>query len=167
MRTTRTTNLSNRLCSIARCVNQWSACQHRTFTTSSDQVTQTISAVQSPVETFTSSTTKSAPVSIVLKFPEVHEVEFGHLKMVHWMKKVGDTFSEGDSLAEIDSDIATIEYKAQTDGVLALIVAHPGHKLHPNSVLAVACENLDQINAAIAEYEQAEGPLDQDSKQNQ
>ncbi|MDN5880131.1 MAG: dihydrolipoamide acetyltransferase, partial [Micrococcaceae bacterium] len=43
-----------------------------------------------------------------------------------WVKKVGDAVSEGDVLAEIDTDKATMDLEAFDDGVLEKILVEEG-----------------------------------------
>lgn len=54
-----------------------------------------------------------------------------------WHKKVGDSVKEGDLLAEIETDKATMEFESFFDGVLLHIGVEKGKSAPINSVLAV------------------------------
>ena len=45
-------------------------------------------------------------------------------QIVEWKVKEGDTVSEGDTLAEIESDKATLDLECFTNGVVALSLIH-------------------------------------------
>jgi pyruvate dehydrogenase E2 component (dihydrolipoamide acetyltransferase) len=46
--------------------------------------------------------------------------------IVRWLKDVGETFTRGEPLAEIETDKATVVYEAESDGVLAGILVAEG-----------------------------------------
>ncbi|MBJ2176332.1 pyruvate dehydrogenase complex dihydrolipoamide acetyltransferase [Aureibaculum sp. A20] len=54
-----------------------------------------------------------------------------------WLKKVGDKVQEGDILAEIETDKATMEFECFYDGTLLYIGVHEGETALVDSVLAV------------------------------
>ncbi|WFD33566.1 dihydrolipoyllysine-residue acetyltransferase [Malassezia cuniculi] len=73
-----------------------------------------------------------------------------------WKKNVGDSFSAGDVLLEIETDKATMEVEAQNDGVLAKIIRGPGSKNVPvNSTIAIMAEEGDDLSGADALAESA------------
>lgn len=73
----------------------------------------------------------------------------GRCKLQRWCVSEGASFARGDVLAEIDSDLAVIEYKAQTGGVLALHRAKVGDKIVDGQILGVqVAETADVANAA-------------------
>jgi pyruvate dehydrogenase E2 component (dihydrolipoyllysine-residue acetyltransferase) len=43
--------------------------------------------------------------------------------IVRWLKQSGETVAPGDALAEIETDKATMEYEAESDGVLEIVAA--------------------------------------------
>src|SRR5919199_2955914 len=55
--------------------------------------------------------------------------------ILKWLKSDGDEVSEGDELAEIETDKATMTYEADGDGVLQ-IVAEEGQTLAIGEVIA-------------------------------
>lgn len=54
-----------------------------------------------------------------------------------WLKKVGDTISEGDILAEIETDKATMEFESFYSGTLLYIGIQEGQTAPVDSVLAI------------------------------
>ena len=54
-----------------------------------------------------------------------------------WHKKVGDNVSEGDLLADIETDKATMEFESFYDGVLLHIGVEKGAGAPVNSILAI------------------------------
>jgi pyruvate dehydrogenase E2 component (dihydrolipoamide acetyltransferase) len=54
-----------------------------------------------------------------------------------WLKKVGDTVKEGDMLAEIETDKATMEFESFNSGVLLYIGINEGESAPVDSVLAI------------------------------
>ena len=56
--------------------------------------------------------------------------------VVKWHKKIGDIIKEGDLLAEIETDKATMEFESFQDGVLLYIGVEEGKTAEVDSVLA-------------------------------
>ena len=54
-----------------------------------------------------------------------------------WLKKVGDEVKEGDILAEIETDKATMEFESFNSGTLLFIGIHEGESAPVDSVLAI------------------------------
>ena len=54
-----------------------------------------------------------------------------------WLKKVGDKISEGDILAEIETDKATMEFESFHSGTLLYIGVQEGETANVDSVLAI------------------------------
>jgi pyruvate dehydrogenase E2 component (dihydrolipoamide acetyltransferase) len=54
-----------------------------------------------------------------------------------WLKKVGDKVSEGDILAEIETDKATMEFESFNTGILLFIGVQEGQTAPVDSVLAI------------------------------
>ncbi|MEO2100397.1 MAG: pyruvate dehydrogenase complex dihydrolipoamide acetyltransferase [Flavobacteriaceae bacterium] len=70
-----------------------------------------------------------------------------------WNKKVGDTVNEGDILAEIETDKATMEFESFYQGVLLHIGLNEGESAAVDSVLAVigkAGTDIDLVLSALA-----------------
>lgn len=71
--------------------------------------------------------------------------------IANWAKKVGDTVSKGDVLAEIETDKATMELESYKNGVLLYQGAAAGEKIQVNDLLAIigaADFKIDEIVAA-------------------
>jgi pyruvate dehydrogenase E2 component (dihydrolipoamide acetyltransferase) len=65
-----------------------------------------------------------------------------------WHKKVGDKISEGDLLADIETDKATMEFESFQEGVLLYIGVEESKTAEVDSILAIlgdAGENIDEI----------------------
>jgi len=71
--------------------------------------------------------------------------------VAEWHKKVGDSVSEGDLLAEIETDKATMEFESFYDGVLLHIGVDKGGSAPVNAVLAVIGEKGEDVKALLAE----------------
>jgi pyruvate dehydrogenase E2 component (dihydrolipoamide acetyltransferase) len=54
-----------------------------------------------------------------------------------WLKKVGDKVAEGDILAEIETDKATMEFESFNAGTLLFIGVNEGESAPVDSVLAI------------------------------
>ena len=69
-----------------------------------------------------------------------------------WNKKVGDKVSEGDILAEIETDKATMEFESFYSGVLLYIGLEEGASAPVDSILAAIGKegtNLEQVKSAL------------------
>ena len=62
-----------------------------------------------------------------------------------WLKKVGDTIKEGDILAEIETDKATMEFESFHSGVLLHIGLEEGKTAPVDSLLAIIGEKGEDI----------------------
>ena len=74
-----------------------------------------------------------------------------------WLKKVGDKVSEGDILAEIETDKATMEFESFNSGTLLYIGIKEGESAACDSLLAIIGKEgediSDLINSALAQAE--------------
>ena len=74
-----------------------------------------------------------------------------------WLKKVGDKVSEGDILAEIETDKATMEFESFNSGTLLYIGIKEGESAACDSLLAIIGKEgediSDLINSASAQAE--------------
>lgn len=71
--------------------------------------------------------------------------------VAEWHKKIGDNVSEGDLLAEIETDKATMEFESFQEGVLLHIGVEKGSAAPVDSILAVVGEKGEDIAALLAE----------------
>ncbi len=67
-----------------------------------------------------------------------------------WLKKVGDKISEGDILAEIETDKATMEFESFNEGTLLYIGIPEGETAPVDSLLAIIGTEGEDISALIA-----------------
>ena len=70
-----------------------------------------------------------------------------------WLKKVGDTVAEGDILAEIETDKATMEFESFYTGTLLHIGIAEGESAPVDSVLAIIGDKDADVSQAIAAAE--------------
>src|SRR5204863_8934472 len=70
-----------------------------------------------------------------------------------WHKKVGDSVKQGELLAEIETDKATMELESYKNGTLLYIGAQKGEKILVNDLLCIIGEkgkvDVDGIVAAV------------------
>ena len=66
-----------------------------------------------------------------------------------WYKKVGDTVKEGDILAEIETDKATMEFESFQEGELLHIGIEEGGTAPVDSLLAIIGEKGEDISAML------------------
>ena len=75
--------------------------------------------------------------------------------VAEWTKKVGDPVANGEILAEIETDKATMEFESFYDGYLLYIGVEKGKGAPINSVLAIIGEKGEDIKAILDEAEKA------------
>ena len=66
-----------------------------------------------------------------------------------WNKKVGDAVKEGEILAEIETDKATMEFESFFDGVLLHIGVETGKSAPVNSILAIIGQAGEDISSLL------------------
>ena len=67
-----------------------------------------------------------------------------------WHKKIGDTIKEGELIAEIETDKATMEFESFFDGTLLYIGVEKGKGAPVNSVLAIVGQKGEDITSLLA-----------------
>jgi len=67
-----------------------------------------------------------------------------------WLKKVGDKVSEGDMLAEIETDKATMEFESFNEGTLLYIGIQEGETAPVDSLLAIIGNEGEDISALLS-----------------
>ena len=87
-----------------------------------------------------------------------------------WLKKVGDTIKEGDILAEIETDKATMEFESFNSGVLLHIGIQEGQTAPVDTLLAIIGEEGEDIASLISggstpKSENKEEKLEDNSKE--
>ena len=71
--------------------------------------------------------------------------------VAEWNKKVGDDVAEGELLAEIETDKATMEFESFYDGVLLHIGVEKGKAVPVNTLLAIIGKKGEDVSKLIAE----------------
>ena len=85
----------------------------------------------------------------VIKMPRLSDtMEEG--VVAQWLKKVGDKVSEGDILAEIETDKATMEFESFYDGTLLHIAIDEGVAANVDSLLCIIGEEGEDISSLIS-----------------
>jgi len=69
--------------------------------------------------------------------------------VAQWHKKIGDKVEEGDLLAEIETDKATMEFEAFQEGVLLHIGVEEGNTAPVDAILAILGEEGEDISALL------------------
>jgi pyruvate dehydrogenase E2 component (dihydrolipoamide acetyltransferase) len=75
--------------------------------------------------------------------------------VAEWNKNIGDEVSEGEVLAEIETDKATMEFESFFDGVLLHIGVEKGQAAPVNSLLAIIGEKGEDVEKILAEAQSA------------
>ncbi|HSD06863.1 2-oxo acid dehydrogenase subunit E2 [Flavobacterium sp.] len=75
-----------------------------------------------------------------------------------WLKKVGDKVSEGDILAEIETDKATMEFESFNEGTLLYIGIPEGETAPVDSLLAIIGKEGEDVSALISGAAAAPAP---------
>ena len=125
-----------------------------TTTTQTEESLETSDETQAPVAIVESNEEKTAmPEGVeVITMPRLSDtMEEG--TVAKWNKKVGDPVNEGDILAEIETDKATMEFESFYSGTLLYIGLEEGQSAAVDSVLAaIGKEGTDPeaVKAAIA-----------------
>jgi pyruvate dehydrogenase E2 component (dihydrolipoamide acetyltransferase) len=89
-------------------------------------------------------------MAIVVNMPRLSDtMEEG--TVASWLKKVGDRVEEGDILAEIETDKATMEFESFNEGVLLHIGIQEGETTKVDELLAIIGEEGEDISALLEE----------------
>lgn len=72
-----------------------------------------------------------------------------------WHKKVGDEITEGDILADIETDKATMEFESFYEGTLLYVGIPEGEGALVDSLLAIIGDKDDDVEALIKEHNSA------------
>ena len=84
----------------------------------------------------------------IIKMPKLSDTMTEGVVAI-WHKKVGDTVKEGELLAEIETDKATMEFESFEDGVLLYIGVEQGGSAPVESVLAIIGEKGEDFSALL------------------
>ena len=77
-----------------------------------------------------------------------------------WLKKVGDQVSEGDILAEIETDKATMEFESFYEGTLLYVGLNEGESAEVDSVLAIIGPEGTDVSGLAKNYQAKETAKD-------
>ncbi|UMB60549.1 pyruvate dehydrogenase complex dihydrolipoamide acetyltransferase [Lutibacter sp. A80] len=69
-----------------------------------------------------------------------------------WLKKVGDKVEEGDILAEIETDKATMEFESFNEGTLLYVGLEEGDNAPVDSLLAIIGEAGTDVTAVVSNF---------------
>src|SRR3954470_20358142 len=81
--------------------------------------------------------------------------------VVKWFKKEGDKVKEGEHIADVETDKATMEWESTDSGTLAVIVAKEGDKVKVGgaiAVLATGGEDAAQVKRSYKPQSGAAAP---------
>ncbi|MBG6188023.1 pyruvate dehydrogenase complex dihydrolipoamide acetyltransferase [Flavobacterium sp. CAN_S2] len=81
-----------------------------------------------------------------------------------WLKNVGDKVSEGDILAEIETDKATMEFESFNEGTLLHIGIPAGETAPVDSLLAIIGKEGEDISALLAGKPADAAPVKEETK---
>ena len=88
-------------------------------------------------------------MAVVINMPRLSDtMEEG--TVASWLKKVGDTVKEGDILAEIETDKATMEFESFNAGTLLHIGIEAGKTAPVDALLAIIGEPGEDISAYLS-----------------
>lgn len=87
-------------------------------------------------------------MAIVVNMPRLSDTMTEGV-VASWLKKVGDNISEGDILAEIETDKATMEFESFNSGVLLYIGVQQGETAPVDSLLAIIGEAGEDISGLL------------------
>ena len=82
-----------------------------------------------------------------------------------WHKKVGDQVSEGDLLAEIETDKATMEFESFQEGFLLHIGVEEGSKAPVDSILAILGDKNEDVSELLKAKSTEEKKTDEPKKE--
>ncbi|WP_299555703.1 pyruvate dehydrogenase complex dihydrolipoamide acetyltransferase [Seonamhaeicola sp.] len=88
-------------------------------------------------------------MAIVVNMPRLSDtMEEG--TVASWLKKVGDKVEEGDILAEIETDKATMEFESFNEGTLLHIGVQEGETTKVDELLAIIGDEGEDISALLS-----------------
>ena len=96
-------------------------------------------------------------MAIIVNMPRLSDtMEEG--TVASWLKKVGDKVEEGDILAEIETDKATMEFESFNEGTLLQIGVQEGETTMVDALLAIIGDEGEDISELLANPTAAEEP---------
>ena len=105
--------------------------------------------VEEPTTSAAQPTTALPKGVVVVTMPRLSDtMEEG--TVATWLKKVGDKISEGDILAEIETDKATMEVMPYVDGTLLYVGVKEGEAAKINEIIAIVGKAGTDVTAYLA-----------------
>jgi pyruvate dehydrogenase E2 component (dihydrolipoamide acetyltransferase) len=95
----------------------------------------------------------------IIKMPKLSDTMTEGV-VAEWHKKVGDKIEEGELIADIETDKATMEFESFQDGVLLYIGIEKGQTAPVDSILAILGEEGEDYQALI-DSDAAPAPVDE------
>ena len=93
-------------------------------------------------------------MAVIINMPRLSDtMEEG--VVAKWLKKVGDTVNEGDILAEIETDKATMEFESFNEGTLLYIGINEGETSKVDTLLAIIGEKDEDISDLLKSAKEA------------
>ena len=108
----------------------------------------------SPEETVSETATTSIPDGVnVIAMPRLSDtMEEG--TVASWLKNVGDNVEEGDILAEIETDKATMEFESFYEGVLLYVGIAEGESAKVDSLLSIIGPKGTDVSSIVAAHKE-------------
>ena len=102
-------------------------------------------------------------MAIVVNMPRLSDtMEEG--TVAAWLKKVGDKIEEGDILAEIETDKATMEFESFNEGTLLHIGVQEGETTKVDELLAIIGDEGEDISGLLNGSDNASDEVKEESK---
>jgi pyruvate dehydrogenase E2 component (dihydrolipoamide acetyltransferase) len=79
-------------------------------------------------------------------------------RILRWLKKVGDPVETGQALAEVETDKATVEMEAYSNGVVRALIATEGQFAKVGQMIAVIGGADEDVSALVASAETSTAP---------
>src|SRR5690606_34761330 len=105
-------------------------------------------------------------MATVIKMPRLSDT-MTEGTVATWLKNVGDKVNEGDILAEIETDKATMEFESFNSGTLLHIGIQAGETAPVDSLLAIIGEEGEDISDLVKGGSSSEGKSETEEKKSQ
>ena len=113
--------------------------------------TETVDPVTSLISDETEDVTNESGSIDYITMPRLSDtMEEGTISS--WLKNVGDKVSEGEILAEIETDKATMEFESFYDGILSHIAVQAGETVNVDELIAIISEGEIDVTKALENY---------------
>ncbi|WP_185873786.1 dihydrolipoamide acetyltransferase family protein [Blattabacterium cuenoti] len=85
--------------------------------------------------------------------------------VIKWNKKVGDKVSEGDIIAEIETDKAIQDFEIDVSGIILFIGVKEGETTRVNDILAIIGKKGEDIKPIIKQYNEEKNELNEEKNE--